>query len=197
MAIFSAPTPTAFLPAVLRNLKAWLRTPTVVASICPSFHALNERIAGSPSIAFADTIVELGPGNGETTHSLLKVMGRNSSLLAIEKTESFLESLHHLFDPRLQVCNGDAMELSRHLRDRKLEQVDVVISGIPFSSLTADDASDLMRQIYKALRPGGELIAYQFRDAVSEAAEPCFGIGQVERVWMNIPPLKIYRWVKS
>ncbi|MGV3486207.1 MAG: class I SAM-dependent methyltransferase [Planctomycetaceae bacterium] len=187
----------AFLPAVARNWKALIQEPAQVASICPSLPALTERLARDPVVSDARLLVEVGPGNGETTRALLDHMKSSSQLLAIEKTAAFIEALYELDDPRLIVRQGNAIHLEEYLRQAGLERPDVIISGIPFSSLPADTARSLIASIHNALRPGGAFIAYQFRNEVVRFARPLFGEPQVEWIWLNLPPLRIFRWTKG
>lgn len=185
-----------FLPAIARNWKAFIQEPTQVASICPSLRALTDRLASGSAVGNALRVVEVGPGNGETTRALLKHMNESSRLLAIEKTEAFIESLCQLNDPRLIVRQGNAVNLMDYLQELDFGNPDLIISGIPFSSLPPETARSLVGTFHNALRPGGGFFAYQLRNDVARFARPLFGEPQVEWIWKNLPPLRIYRWTK-
>jgi phosphatidylethanolamine/phosphatidyl-N-methylethanolamine N-methyltransferase len=186
-----------FADAIIRNLKALRQKPTEVASICPSLSALTNRLVDYASIGNCSAIVDLGPGNGETTRAFLEKMNANARLLAIESNEHFIESLREIADDRLTVRNGDAIELQNHLREAAFSEPDVIVSGIPFSSLRPRDAQSLMKAVHAAIQTGGVFVAYQLRDDVAQFATPLFGRPEkVEWVWKNVPPLRVYRWIK-
>ena len=175
----------------------WLENPSQVASVVPSSSALTEAISERSCIREAGFVVDLGPGTGETTKALLENMHRHSTLLAIEKTEEFVGALRKIDDSRLVVSQGDALHLAQFLGHLDREQADVIVSGIPFSALPAHDAQSIIRSVHQALVPGGQFIAYQFLNSIEGYAKLCFDKPEVMRVWRNLPPLRIYTWVKA
>ncbi|MBX3421399.1 MAG: methyltransferase domain-containing protein [Pirellulaceae bacterium] len=157
---------------------------------------LEQRLVDVAEVPQVRCIVELGPGTGGTTQSLLAAMDHSATLLAIELIPSLARQLKTIEEPRLVVEQADAVELRNILTDRRLPQPDRIISGIPFSALKPEQAQRLMQQIYELLAPGGYFIAYQVRNVVVSLAEPYFGPGEMFREYRNVPPLKIYRWRK-
>lgn len=180
----------------LAVVQAWIRKPTQVASICPSSHVLTKFIANRACIRSATTIVDLGPGTGGTTRQILRYAQSKSRILAVELTPEFIPSLKSDADPRLVVQQGNALHLEQHLQRHGLTSPDVVVSGIPFSTLDAKQADQLMATIHRVLLPGGVFISYQFRRDVVRYAEPYLGDPDTDRVWWNLPPLAVHRWVK-
>lgn len=179
-------------------LTAWLKAPSQVASICPSSRWLLRAVADRECVRQAKTIVDLGPGTGGTSAALLAQAGGDCRLLAIEKTAEFIHSLRAIDDPRLDVELGDAAEMERLLLVHGMTAPDVVVSGIPFSSLPADTARQIMKAVHRNLADGGTLIAYQLRGDVANYAAEFFGPPEtVQWVWPNLPPLRIYTWRKS
>jgi phosphatidylethanolamine/phosphatidyl-N-methylethanolamine N-methyltransferase len=174
----------------------WLENPAQVASVVPSSSALTDEIADRSYVREATCIVDLGPGTGETTEALLKHMRNDAKLLAIEKTKEFVEPLSKINDHRLVVSQGDAIDLGQYLSQIGRREADVVVSGIPFSSVSPKDAIAIIDAIHRALSPGGYFVAYQFLNNIEAYVRPKFGKGQVKRVWRNIPPLRVYTWVK-
>jgi len=181
----------------LRVLKACLNDPGQVASICPSGSELNERLSSDSCFLNAYTVVEIGPGNGETTKEILARMPANATLLVIEKTAAFIPSLKAIDDPRLIVKHGDALDLVDYLVRGRIKNPDVVVSGVPFSSLQPSTARDLVDSVYNVLPENGKFVAYQVRNHVARYAKPFFGSpDKVQWVWLNLPPVRIYRWTK-
>ncbi|HBJ35052.1 MAG TPA: SAM-dependent methyltransferase [Planctomycetaceae bacterium] len=177
--------------------KAWLKEPAQISSLVPSSHALTEEIADRDCVRRARLVVDLGPGTGETTQALLQHMNASARLIAIEKSEHLMEPLRKISDPRVMVIHGDARFLRLYLDQAGLGAADVIVSGIPFSTVPAQVAEQVIEEIDRALPHGGTFIAYQLSNKVEELATPLFGQPQVEYVWLNFPPLRVFSWVKQ
>ncbi len=176
--------------------KAWLKEPAQISSLVPSSHVLTEEVANRDCVRRAKLVVDLGPGTGETTQSLLHHMSETSHLIAIEKSEVLMEPLRKISDPRAIIINGDARFLARYLAEAGLGAPDVIVSGIPFSTLPQRIALQVIEAIDAALPKGGTFIAYQLSNRIEELASPLFGEPEVETVWLNLPPLRVFSWVK-
>jgi phospholipid N-methyltransferase len=72
----------------------------------------------------------------------------------------------------------------------------VIVSGIPFSTMTMPIGRDILRSVYDALEPGGAFVAYQVRDRVHTLGREVFGRARVQTELLNVPPMRIYRWEK-
>lgn len=195
----SAPTPSAqpsFAERVWCVLKAWIRNPMEVATLCPSSPFLREHLADRDCVRQASRIIELGPGDGGTTQALLQSMRSDAQLLAIEKTDAFAESLGTISDPRLTVEIADACDLIDIVARHDFGTADVAISGIPFSYLSPMDAKRITQSVHEVLRPGGVFIAYQLASDVKDYARPLFGPPKTEIIPMNLPPLQSFVWTK-
>lgn len=176
--------------------QAFLRSPRVVGSLVPSSPFLEQRLVRSAELNRAQVAVELGSGTGGTTRALLAALPRDGRLLAIERTEQLAEVLHGVDDERLSVINGCASSICAELERRGLGAADAVISGIPFSTLPPELAEDIVRQIHRALRPGGRFVAYQVTQRVADYARPVFGEPHLEHELRNVPPLRVFTWRK-
>ncbi|MCM2373631.1 class I SAM-dependent methyltransferase [Aporhodopirellula aestuarii] len=186
-----------FWTRALAVVREWLSHPSQVASVIPSFPSLTRTIAKRDCIRSARQMVDLGPGTGGTTERLLDTARHDCRVLAIEKTSGFIETLNAIGDPRLTVVQDDVVGLERILLMHEMKSPDVIISGIPFSSLDADTAQSAMKAIYRTLGDGGTFIAYQLRGHVAEYARPLFGEPvAVQYVLLNLPPLRIFTWQK-
>ncbi len=186
----------SFTNRLMSVLKAWVNHPTQVATVVPSSRRLIENIADRDCVKQAKSIIELGPGAGGTTIGLLTRMRPDANLLAIEKTAAFDEVLSRLRDPRLTVEIADATNLLNYMAERSLGRVDVVVSGIPFSSIPSTVARRIVQSVYESLQPGGTFIAYQLHNDVEKYARPLFGPSDCETVLWNLPPLKVFSWRK-
>lgn len=176
--------------------KAFLQSPKVVASMVPSSPYLERRVVQAARLDIAKTVVEIGSGTGGTTQALLSAMGDSSRLLAIESTAEFVPVLKQLDDPRLTVVHGCASNLVDEVRRHGFEAPDAVISGVPFSTLPEHLARRIVADVHGALRAQGRFVAYQLSERVSDYAGPLFGQPRIEQELRNIPPLRVFTWVK-
>ncbi len=181
----------------LRFLRGFLAKPKEVGSILPSSRFLERRLIRCAGIAEAHLVVELGPGTGGTTRALLRALRPDARLLAIEINPRFAELLRRTGDPRLLVHQGSAETLPEALARHGLPQADVVVSGIPFSTMTRPIGTRILQAVHDALRPGGRFVAYQVRDRVEELGRAVFGRAAVQFEPLNVPPMRVYRWIKG
>lgn len=180
----------------LAFLREFLLRPGTVASVAPSSVYLEQRVVRAAALTDARVVVELGPGTGGTTRALLRAMPPQARLLAIESNPRFCARLRQrIADPRLVVQEGSAVDLLAHLEHRQMPAPDVVVSGIPFSTLPVDAAQRVAESIEACLAPGGRFVAYQLRAHVAVCAEPHLGAPQADWEWRNLPPMRVFRWV--
>jgi phospholipid N-methyltransferase len=187
------PSPTAERIAFLRG---FLKHPQQVGSIIPSSQFLERRIARLAGVANARVVVELGPGTGGTTRTLLRTMKDHAKLLCVELNPQFHGIVQRIDDPRLIVHLGSAEEVGALMARHGLAGADAIISGIPFSTMPPSVANRVLDAVYAALVPGGRFVAYQVRGHVQTFSRPYFGRAQVDVELLNIPPVRIYRWEK-
>jgi phosphatidylethanolamine/phosphatidyl-N-methylethanolamine N-methyltransferase len=182
----------------LAFLKGFLREPKVVGSVIPSSRFMERRIVRAARIATADSVVELGPGTGGTTRAILRAMPAKATLMAIELDPVFADHVRgSVHDPRLIVHPGSAELIVEALTAHRLRPPQAVISGIPFSTMPPDVGRRIVLAIREALAPGGCFVAYQFRSAVARIARPVLGEPEAENLEvLNIPPMRVWRWVK-
>ena len=191
--------PTARRPesTAMRFLRGFIENPRQVGSILPSSTAVQRRLRSLPCLHEARTVVELGPGLGETTAALLEAIPRHARLLSIDVVPEFVDHLGWIDDPRLRAELGDALQLQDVLQRYDATKPDVVVSGIPVSHLSVAEGRQLIAAIHDVLVPGGTFVAYQFRNRIRDFADEFFESPHTTFVPWNIPPLDIYEWTKS
>jgi len=178
-------------------LQGFLRHPRQIASLVPSSRFLEQRVARLSCLTGVQTVVELGPGTGGTTRALLAAMPSQAQLLSIELSHDFIRTLRAIDDQRLIVHHGNAERLTEILDQYAWPAVDVIVSGIPFSLLSAESRRRVIAAVWSALTPGGRFVAYQVCGHIQQLAEPLFGLAQVAVELRNLPPLRVYAWRKG
>ena len=176
-------------------LRGFMAQPMSVASVVPSSPYLEQGVVRACDLARARCVVELGPGTGGSTRALLRAMSPQARLLAIELNPEFSNRLRQRNqDQRLLVQEGSAADLGLHLERWGLPAPDVVVSGIPFSTLPVPVAQSIVAAIKAHLAPGGRFVAYQFRVHVANYTTPEMGEPSFEWEWRNVPPMRVFRW---
>jgi phospholipid N-methyltransferase len=179
-------------------LQDFLKRPREVGSIVPSSRFLERRIVRCAGIRDARTVVELGPGTGGTTRAVLRAMRPDARLLVIEINGRFARVIRNsIQDSRLLVHQGNAANINEILDDRALGAPDVVLSGIPFSTMPQAAGSEILRAVHDSLAPGGRFVAYQVRDRVDTLGRKVFGRARIQTELLNVPPMRVFYWEKG
>lgn len=183
---------------ILAFFKGFLDKPKEVGSIIPSSRFMEKRLVRVANIEQARVIIELGPGTGGTTKALLRRMRTDAKLLAVEINPQFTQLLSRTIDdPRLIVHEGSAADIADALRKHDLDAPDVILSGIPFSTMDRELGLSILHSIDENLAPTGRFVAYQFRDRVEDLGRQVMGAPSVQVELLNMPPMRVYRWDKQ
>jgi len=175
----------------------FLKHPLQIGSVIPSSRFLEKRILEASGVVSARTIVELGSGSGGTTRAILNEMPKQARLLSIEINAQLHASVSKICDDRLIAHLGNACEMKRILGIYDMARPEVVISGIPFSTMSQRSGVQVIEAVSSLLAPNGRFVAYQVSKRVAELCRPLLGAGQMEIELLNIPPVRVYQWEKN
>lgn len=178
-------------------LREFLRNPRQLGSIIPSSGFLKRRIIAAADLTNAAVVVELGPGNGGTTRSILDALPANAKLLSIELNEGLYSLTSDITDARYIAHQGNAADLSAILKQHQTGRPDVVISGIPFSTMEPEAGQSILKCVQEELNDGGRFVAYQVSTRV-DRLNTYYPTDHrtVSWEWLNVPPLRVWRWQK-
>jgi phospholipid N-methyltransferase len=188
--------PYSLLNGRFAFFQEFLKHPLQIGSIIPSSRFLEQRILGASAIASATTVVELGSGTGGTTRAILDAMAKDARLLSIEINPHFHSMVSCIEDERLIAHLGSACELKKIMSKYGLEAPEVVISGIPFSTMKDSEGSQVIEAISSQLAPSGRFVAYQVSKQVATLCRPYLGQERMAMELLNIPPMRVYQWEK-
>jgi len=177
--------------------REFLRHPRQIGSVIPSSRFLERRVVRAADIAGSMSVVELGPGTGGITRAILHALPSEASLLSLDINPLFCDRIRRIDDRRLTIHCGNALELEQALACHGLQPPDVVVSGIPFSTLNRETSSALLDLIARLLPPGGRFVTYQFRSCVEVLTGPFLGEAEVGFELLCIPPQRVYCWRKN
>ena len=123
-------------------LKESLRTIRVTASVCPSSRFLATAMLDEVDFRNVRTLVELGSGTGVITQEILRRMGPESRLFALEINLNFVQHLRASWrDRRLTVLHADASDLLHQLRAHNAGGVHAVVSSLGLTGMRCDVAT--------------------------------------------------------
>lgn len=186
----ASPRPAAQLLLFGRN---FFKHPKMLGSLIPSSRFLVQRLLRRVPWGEARVVVEYGPGVGTLTTGILRRMRPDATLVAVDTNAEFVEFLRrHVSDPRLRVVQRSAADIRDILGDAGLGRADVVISGIPFSTLPPGLRDEILVATRDVLADGGMLLVFQFSRAVLAALRRRFDVVRQEFEPLNVMPAHVF-----
>lgn len=179
----------SILSGTLSYIKNFVRDQDV-AAIAPSSSFLVERVCKWIDFEEPAVIVEYGPGNGVFSEYILDRMTEDSTLILIESNPDFVDMLEDLTanDPRALVVQDRAEHVREILDEHDIEDVDYVVSGIPFSFLDDETKTTLLNTTRDILGEDGKFLVYQNYNHLEDPLRTHFSEVTKEREFLNIPP---------
>ena len=170
-------------------LKVLIHHPREIGAILPSSKYLAEAMAHSVASNEAGLIVELGAGTGVITKALLNLISPNQ-ILAIESDPLLAKQLQKDL-PDIEILQGNATHLNE-LLEEKSSLVHTIVSSLPLRSLPKKDREQILLEISKVLKRGGQYIQFTY-DIRSKTNyyPPEYKKVRSFIIWKNIPPAKI------
>lgn len=177
------------LTGTLSYIKNFLKDQDV-AAIAPSSSFLVRRVCKWIDFDKDQVIVEYGPGNGVFSEFILERMTDDSTLLLIESNPDFVETLETMTadDPRALVVEDRAEHIVDLLEAHGIDEVDCVVSGIPFSFLDEATKHELLARTRDVLADDGKFLVYQNYNHLEEPLCEHFSTVTKEYEPRNIPP---------
>jgi phosphatidylethanolamine/phosphatidyl-N-methylethanolamine N-methyltransferase len=157
--------------------------------------AMVEAIGPLPEQA---AIIELGPGTGVFTRAIQRRYPANR-LVAVEANPEFVSRLRADL-PTVPVVLGCASVLGNHLAAHHIARSDVgaVISGLPLLSLPGDLPQRILAAIAEVLPAGRQYVQFTYAPHAWRRFDlPGFTAGPRRRVWLNIPPATVLRFIRQ
>ncbi|MDD3179093.1 MAG: methyltransferase domain-containing protein [Opitutaceae bacterium] len=185
--------------AALSFFRSFIQDPVSVGAFCPSSAALSRRIVDSCDFSSSSTVVELGPGTGAFTTSILERLSTGSRFIAVEIDPRSISLLRRRRLTGCEIIHGSAEDLPRFLNGN---HADCIISGLAWGNMSPQTQNRLMDVIQCSLAPGGQFVAFAYLHARWLPSSRHFrrrlarSFNCVESspvVWRNLPPAYVYR----
>lgn len=173
--------------------KNFLKNPKEVGAIVPSSSFLTNEIIKNIDFNTAKIIVELGPGLGAFTKTILKNARHDAHIYCIEVNKEFCSILRkEIPDKRLIIINEEAKNLSKILHKYKIKKAHCIVSGIPFLNFSDRQRKVVLNAITKSLSKNGIFILFQYTRDLAELLTQYFKSVSRKIVPLNIPPAFVY-----
>ncbi|SFF46931.1 Phospholipid N-methyltransferase [Paenibacillus algorifonticola] len=171
-------------------LSKFLRFPKQIGSVTPSSKTLAKKMVSSIPWGTVRHVVELGAGTGAITHFIQEEVHSSGKVFVFEKDPT----LRQLLKEQYSEYNffADAIQLDEAIRSKGIEQIDCVISGLPFANFPQQLRDGIMEQVVQTLKPGGWFVAFQYSLQMKKQLEQHFSIIRIHYVMANFPPAFVY-----
>ena len=144
-----------------------------------------------------DPVVELGPGTGAITNALIERGIDQKRLVLVEYNPGFCALLRDRY-PQAQVIQGDAYRLRDSLREVLSSPASAVVSGLPLVTKPMQTRLRLIRDAFLALAPGAPFVQFTYSVAPPiPRSLPGVSTEASERVWINLPPARVWVYRKG
>jgi len=179
-----------------RFLRSWLERPLVMGAVTPSGKILARTMASFVDPRIPGPVIELGPGTGPVTDALIRRGVAQDRLVLIEYNPEFCQLLKRRF-PKATIVQGDAYDLKETLSGILQEPAAATVSSLPLFTKPMDQRLDLLEMAQELMHPGAPFI--QFTYAVvppipTQSGE--YSAHGSNRVWLNLPPARVWVYRK-
>lgn len=134
-------------------LKQFILNPSQVGSIIPSSRWLASTMLENLPTQDFNSVIEYGPGSGSFTSIIYGRLGKETQFIAVEPNRVFADQIQKQY-PRTTVVRDYADRIGPILGDNR-GNVDLVISGLPFSLMEWETVEKTISVTADILRLGG------------------------------------------
>ena len=179
-----------------RFLKALVAAPRLTGAVAPSGRALARAMAaaiGSPSQGL---VVELGPGTGPVTQSLIETRVAPERLVLVEYDPGFCQMLERRFGG-VRVIQGDAYDLPLTLASFAGQPIAAVVSSLPLLNQPPPRRTKLIADAFALMGPAGVLVQFTYGLQSPIPREFCANRYTALRsrpVLLNLPPAFVWTY---
>jgi phosphatidylethanolamine/phosphatidyl-N-methylethanolamine N-methyltransferase len=180
----------------VRFLRSWIEKPLHMGAVMPSGRVLARTMAQYVDIDSSEPVVELGPGTGAITSALIEHGVDQKRLVLVEYNPGFCALLRDRY-PHAKVVQGDAYALRDSLWNILSAPASAVVAGLPLVTKPMLTRLKLIRDAFVALAPGAPFVQFTYSVAPPiPKSLPGVSTEASERIWMNLPPARVWVYRK-
>jgi phosphatidylethanolamine/phosphatidyl-N-methylethanolamine N-methyltransferase len=181
----------------VRFLRSWIEKPLHMGAVMPSGRVLARTMAQYVDIKSSAPVVELGPGTGAITNALIEHGVDQKRLVLVEYNPGFCALLRDRY-PQATVVQGDAYALRDTLWNVLGMPASAVVSGLPLVTKPMLTRLKLIRDAFSALAPAAPFVQFTYSVAPPiPKSLPGVSTEASERIWMNLPPARVWVYRKG
>jgi phosphatidylethanolamine/phosphatidyl-N-methylethanolamine N-methyltransferase len=178
-------------------IRSWLEKPLSTGAVAPSSKLLARTMAAYVDPDAAGPVVELGPGTGPVTEALVAQGVDPARLVLVEFNPTFCRLLRSRY-PEATVVQGDAYSLQRLLGSLLRQPAAAIVSGLPLFTKPLKTRLRLMQEAFALMVPQAPFVQFTYA-IMSPIPKALSGVSSEasERIWMNLPPARVWVYRKS
>jgi phosphatidylethanolamine/phosphatidyl-N-methylethanolamine N-methyltransferase len=181
----------------VRFLRSWIEKPLHMGAVMPSGRVLARTMAQYVDVNSEGPVVELGPGTGAITNALIEHGIDQKRLVLVEYNPGFCALLRDRY-PHAKVVQGDAYKLRDSLWEVLKIPASAVVSGLPLVTKPMLTRLKLIRDAFAALAPRAPFVQFTYSVAPPiPKSLPGVSTEASERIWMNLPPARVWVYRKG
>lgn len=181
----------------VRFLRSWIEKPLAMGAVMPSGKLLARTMAHYVDINSDAPVIELGPGTGPITSALVERGVDPKRLVLVEYSPGFCALLRERF-PQATVVQGDAYALRDTLWEAMRRPASAVVSGLPLVTKPMRARVRLLRDAFALLAPRAPFVQFTYSVAPPiPKSLPGISTEASERIWMNVPPARVWVYRKG
>ena len=176
----------------VRFIASWLQNPLRVGAVSPSGRPLARALAAAVDPSISGPVVELGPGTGPVTEALIERGIAPERLVLVEHDPDFCAMLRRRF-PAATVVQGDAYALGDTLAGIVRAPVAAIVSSLPLMTRPLSVRARLLLAAMRLLRRGAPFVQFTYAaTAPIPSRHRRYRISSTPRIWMNLPPARVW-----
>jgi phosphatidylethanolamine/phosphatidyl-N-methylethanolamine N-methyltransferase len=194
---FSIAKRTLRLDDEVRFIRSWMEEPLAIGAVMPSGKPLARAMAKCVNPKTEGSVIELGPGTGAVTAALVEQGIEPCRLVLVEFNPTFCRLLRTRY-PKATVVQGDAYGIKRLLATFLRQPAAAVVSGLPLFTKPLKLRVRLLADALTLLAPNAPFV--QFTYAIVPPIPRSYSGANVrasERIWLNIPPARVWVYRKA
>jgi len=179
-----------------RFLKSLVAAPRLTGAVAPSGRALARAMAAAAGPPPQGLIVELGPGTGPVTRSLIETGVRRERLALVEYDPGFCRLLRERFAPAM-IIQGDAYDLPRTLAELAGQPIGAVVSSLPLLNQPPERREKLIGDAFALMGPSGLFVQFTYGLQSPIPCEVCANRYVAVRsrpILLNLPPARVWTY---
>jgi phosphatidylethanolamine/phosphatidyl-N-methylethanolamine N-methyltransferase len=174
-----------------------LERPLLTGAVAPSGKALAQTMASYIDPRTRGPVIELGPGTGPVTEALVRCGIEQERLVLVEYNPDFCKLLQRRF-PRATIVQGDAYDIAETLAGTVTEPCSGFVSSLPLFTKPLEHRYGLLAEAQAMMRPGAPFVQFTYAMVPPIPERPDrYTATPSERVWLNLPPARVWVYRRS